>query len=157
MNSEKIKDYLIFYPTERIIIFPIHEYLPVIISTIINDYDEWGLLDKKKITQKEKYFKFFLEKKIDKIIDSFIILFRDLNIKIYSVYKENIDNILHNEEYALDYTLFYKNVIKMFKKKTKYIKNNNFLFLNYKGFYKNIRVGICNGNDLEFFLKLKKY
>ena len=152
-EKTKIKDYLIYYISQRIIIFPIYEYLPIIANTIIRDFDEWGLLDKKLITQKEKYFKFFLEKELDKLLETFIILFKDLNIKIITVYKEYY---LSSEycKYFINPNEFgnnVKNTIK--KKKTKYFReiNNDSLFLNTEGYYKNIRVGIPTGEDIEFF------
>jgi hypothetical protein len=73
----KIKDFLIYYISQRVIIFPIYEYLPIIANNIIRDFEEWDLLKDKKITQKEKYFKFFLEKELDKLLETFIIIFKD--------------------------------------------------------------------------------
>lgn len=156
-EKTKIKDFLIYYISERIIIFPIYEYLPILANTIIRDFQEWDLLDGKKITQKEKYFKYFLEKELDKILETFIIIFKDLNIKIITVYKE----VLLNSEYS---EIFinperFSNIVKYtIKKKTKYFREikNDSLFLNTKGYYKNIRVGVPSGEDLEFFLKLDK-
>ena len=158
MFSEKIKDYLIFFPKERVILFSLHDYIHIIANNLISDYDNWGLLDNKLITQKEKYFLFFLEKNIDKIIESFIILFRDLNIKIYTIYKK--EYLIDDKYYKFfkDKDTFYKKVLKIFKKKTKYIRevNNNCLVSKFEGIYKNIKIGIPSGEGLEFLLKLNR-
>jgi hypothetical protein len=156
-EKTKIKDFLIYYISERIIIFPIYEYLPILANTIIRDFQEWDLLEDKKITQKEKYFKYFLEKELDKILETFIILFKDLNIKIITIYKE----VLLNSEYSEFFINpeRFSNIVKYkIKKKTKYFREikNDSLFLNTEGYYKNIKVGIPSGEDLEFFLKLNK-
>jgi len=153
-EKTKIKDFLIYYISQRIIIFPVYEYLPILANTIIRDFNEWGLLEKKLITQKEKYFKYFLEKEVDKILETFIILFKDLNIKIITVYKESL---LPSEyiEYFTNPNEFGNTIKKVFKKKTKYFKviKNNSLFLNTKGKFKGLKVGIPSGDDLEFFIK----
>jgi hypothetical protein len=157
LEKTKIKNFLIYYISQRIIIFPIYEYLPILANTIIRDFQEWDLLEGKKITQKEKYFKYFLEKELDKILETFIILFKDLNIKIITVYKETLLNSEYSE-YFLNYENF-SNIVKYkIKKKTKYFKEikNDSLFLNTEGYYKNIRVGVPSGEDIEFFYKLNK-
>jgi hypothetical protein len=97
LEKSKIKEHLLIYLNQRVIIFKIDEYLSHIADNIIRDMDEWGLIGNKKITQREKYFKFFLEKELDKILESFIILFRDLNIKIYTIYKNNTLSIEYSE------------------------------------------------------------
>ena len=158
-EKSKIKDFLIYYISQRVIIFPINEYLPIITKNIIRDFDEWDLLKDKLITQKEKYFKFFLEKELDKILESFIIIFRDLNIKIFTIYKEDI--IINSEysKYFMKYSEFGKNIKTIIKKKTKYFKEikNPLLFNNTEGYYKSIRLGVASGEDLEFFSKNFKY
>ncbi len=68
-EKSKIKDFLIYYISQRVIIFPINEYLPIITKNIIRDFDEWDLLKDKLITQKEKYFKFFLEKELKELME----------------------------------------------------------------------------------------
>jgi hypothetical protein len=158
-ERKKIKDFLIFYIPERVIIFPIHDYLPILANNIIRDLNDWELIKEGKLlTQKEKYFKYFLEKELDKILQGFIILFRDLNVKIYTIYK---DSELPNEylEYFTNINDFGKIVKNIIKKKTKYfkeIKNPN-LFKQTEGLYKEIKIGKPTGEDIEFFIKhLKK-
>jgi hypothetical protein len=159
MNSEKIKDYLIFFPKERVILFPIHEYFPIIANTIIKDYDEWGLLENKIITQREKYFNFFLEKKLDKILESFILLFRDLNIKIYTVYNKNYKIVPIHKKYIENIDNLYNNLIKKLRKKTKYIKKieESCNFNNFEGHFRGIKIGIPSGENIEFLLNLQSF
>lgn len=153
-EKTKIKDFLIYYIAQRVIIFPIDEYLPIIANNIIRDFQEWDLLDNKIITQKEKYFKFFLNKELDKLLETFIIIFKDLNIKIFTIYR--------NSSLSSEYSVYFKNtedfgknINKILKKKTKYFKNikNNSLFMNTEGYYKNIKVGVPTGEDLDFFAR----
>jgi hypothetical protein len=158
LEKSKIKEHLLIYLNQRVIIFKIDEYLSHIADNIIRDMDEWGLIGDKKIPQREKYFKFFLEKELDKILESFIIIFRDLNIKIYTIYKNNTLSIEYSE-YFEDINKFGNNIKNILKKKTKYFKyinNNKLLFNNTLGYYKTIKVGIPNGDDLEFFNKYIK-
>lgn len=158
MNSEKIKDFLIYFPQKGIILFPIHEYIPIIANTIINDYDEWGLLENKVISQKEKYFKFFLEKKLDKLLESFIILFRDLNIKIYTVYNKNYKVLPIHTKIIPDIDKFYNTIIKTIRKKTKYISkvDENCDLSSHEGSYRGIKIGISSGENLEFLLNMEE-
>lgn len=156
-TKPKINDFLIYFISERVIIFPIYEYLPNLANNIIRDFEEWDLLNNKKITQKEEYFKYFLNKELDKILNAFIIIFKDLNIKIFTIYK---DTSLSSEylEYFKEPNKFGNIVKNTIKKKTKYfkeIKDEN-LFLKTEGFYKNIKVGIPGGEELEFFAKAFK-
>lgn len=151
----KIKNFLIYYISQRVIIFPIYEYLPIIANNIIRDFEEWDLLKDKKITQREKYFKFFLEKELDKLLETFIIIFKDLNIKIFTIYKKDTSLSYEYSKYFINHNEFGNIVKNIIKKKTKYFKeiNNNSLFNNIEGYYKNIKVGIPNGDDMEFFSK----
>lgn len=153
-EKTKIKDFLIYYISQRVIIFPIDEYLPIIANNIIRDFEEWDLLNGKTITQKEKYFKFFLNKELDKLIETFIIIFRDLNIKIFTIYR-NSSLSSEYSQYFTNIEEFGNNIKKILKKKTKYYKEikNDSLFMNTEGYYKNIRVGIPTGEDLDFFAK----
>ena len=84
-EKTKIKDFLIYYISQRVIVFPLDEYLPLLANNIIRDFEEWDLLEGKLITQKEKYFKYFLEKELDILLNLFIIIFKDLNIKILNL------------------------------------------------------------------------
>ena len=152
----KIKQLLIFYLKYRVIVFPVHLYLPHIADNVIKQFKDWELADDKLITQREKYFKYFLEKEIDAILDVFKIMFKNLNVKILTVYKETH---IHRD-YQIwfeDYTKFSTNVKKTFKKKTKYfkeIKSNKLLFTNYKGEFKNIKCGDPTGEEDEFLQKI---
>ena len=154
-EKTKIKDFLYYYSSHRVILFPIYEYLPNLADNIIQDFNEWGLLEDKLITQREKYFKFFLEKQLDKILESFIILFKDLNIKIFSLYKETQLSSEYSQ-YFKEPDKFCKNIKKFLKNKTKHFKDikNHSLSLNYKGYYKNIKLGDPTGEDLELLIKL---
>lgn len=154
-EKTKIKDFLYYYSSYRVILFPVYEYLPVLADNIINDFQEWGLLENKLITQREKYFKFFLEKQLDKILESFIILFKDLNIKTFSLYKE-IHLPSEYSQFFKESDKFSKNVKKILKNKTKHFKDikNHSLSLQYKGYYKNIKLGDPTGEDLELLIKL---
>jgi hypothetical protein len=153
-EKTRIKDFLIYYISQRVIIFPIDEYLPIIANNIIRDFEEWDLLNGKTITQKEKYFKFFLNKELDKLLETFIIIFRDLNIKIFTIYR-NSSLSSEYSQYFTNIEEFGNNIKKILKKKTKYYKEikNDSLFMNTEGYYKNIRVGIPTGEDLDFFAK----
>lgn len=156
----KIKRLLIFYLKYRVIIFPVHEYLPNLADNIIKQFKDWELdaavNENKRITQKEKYFKYFLEREIDSILGTFKIMFKDVNVKILTVYKEKH---LHRD-YQIwfeDYTKFSSNVKKVFKKKTKYfkeIKNDKLLFNNYKGEFKGLKCGEPTGEEIEFLQKI---
>lgn len=155
-EKTKIKDFLIYYISQRVIVFPLDEYLPILANNIIRDFEEWGLLEDKLITQKEKYFKYFLEKELDMLLNLFIIIFKDLNIKILTIYK---DSILSSEysKYFINYEEFGNTVKKLYKKKkTKYfisIKEKDSLFQKTQGIYKGLKVGIPEGEELEFFAK----
>jgi hypothetical protein len=155
--SEKIKDFLIYYNSQRVILFPIYEYITILANNIIKDFDDWGLLENKLITQKEKYFKFFLEKEVDKILESIIIIFKDLDIKIFSIYKD-IKLPSEYSKYFKESDKFCKSIKKVLKNKTKYfidIKDHSLSFKS-KGYYKNIRLGDPTGEDLEFLMKFFK-
>ena len=155
MESRRIKDYLLYYIPQRVIIFPINEYQEVIIDNIIKNFLEWGLLDNKVISCKEKYFKYFLEKEIDSILDSFRMMFSDLNVKILTVYK-NIEVGDSYKHWFEDNTRFSKVLISTLKKKTKYfkeIKKDNLLFINTEGKFKGIKLGVPTGEETEFLQK----
>jgi hypothetical protein len=57
LEKTKIKDFLIYYIPQRIIIFPIYQYLPILADTIIKDLEDWDLIKQnKRISYKEKIF-----------------------------------------------------------------------------------------------------
>jgi len=115
---------------------------------------EWDILDKKLNTQREKNFKYFLEKELDTLLNLFKIIFKDLNVKIFTIYKNNTLSSEYSE-YFIDPINFGNIVKKVYKKKTKYYKElkNNDLFLSTEGSFKGLRVGVPTGDDLEFFSK----
>jgi len=155
MENRRIKDYLVYYLHQRVIIFPINEYQEVLIDNIIKNFLEWGLLDNKVISCKEKYFKYFLEKEIDSILDSFRMMFSDLNVKILTVYK-NVEVSDPYKHWFEDNTRFSKALITTLKKKTKYfkeIKKDNLLFINTEGKFRGIKIGIPTGEETEFLQK----
>lgn len=154
----KIKDTLILYLQHRVIIFPLHLYINVLLNNVFSKIDEWGLLkESKKISGREKFFKFFLEKEIENILSTFQLLFKKLNIKIITVFK--------NQDFQIDYINFIKdkkeliNIInKIFSKKTKYfIKKipENLLIEPSNFSYKDLKVGLICGEIEEFFSSLK--
>lgn len=150
----KIKDFLIYYISQRVIVFPLDDYLTHLADNIIRDFEEWDLLEGKLITQKEKYFKYFLEKELDMLLNLFIIIFKDLNVKILTIYK---DSLLPSEysKFFLNREEFGNTIKKLYKKKTKYFRciKEDSLFKKTEGTFKGLKVGIPNGEDLEFFQK----
>lgn len=153
LEKTKIKDFLIYYIPQRIIIFPIYQYIPILANTIIKDLEDWGLIKEGKlISYKEKYFKFFLEKELDKIISTNIILFKDLKVKIYNIGKD-----IELPEYYSQYFQYpnnFSNIVNnTINKKTKYFRKikEDCFFSKTEGVYKNIKVGVPTGEDLEFF------
>jgi hypothetical protein len=155
MENKRIKDYLVYYIQQRVIIFPIQEYQDVIIDNIIKNFLEWGLLDNKNISCKEKYFKYFLEKEVDSILDSFRVVFSNLNVKILTIYKNTEINESYKHWFEDD-SRFNKILIKTIKKKTKYfkeVKKDNLLFINTEGKFQGIKLGIPTGEEIEFLQK----
>lgn len=151
----KIKKYLVYYIHQRVIIFPIHEYQEILVGQIVKNFIEWDLLDTKLITCREKYFKYFLEKELDSILDTFRFIFSDLNVKILTVYN-NKELSEESKGWFEDSSKFNKTLVKILKQKTKYIKilnKDNLLFINTEGEYKGIKIGIPTGGEIEFLQK----
>jgi hypothetical protein len=152
-EKTKIKDFLVYYISERIIIFPIYQYLPILADTIIKDLEDWDLTkDGKLISYREKYFKYFLEKELDKILETIKLLFKDLKVKIYTIHKDSELPEYYSQYF--EYPNKFSNIVnKIIKKKTKYFREikNEELFTNTEGVYKTIKVGVPTGDDLEFF------
>lgn len=152
----KIKNFLIYYLNYRLIVFPIHEYFPFLADAVIKQFNHWELLENCKITQKEKYFKYFLEKEIDFIIDFIKTVFKNLNIRILIVYKETPLDKKYGAWFE-DTFKFSRNVKNIVKKKTKYfkeIKKDNLLFINYKGEFKGFKCGDPSGEEIDFLEKI---
>jgi hypothetical protein len=155
----KIKESLILYLPQRIIIFPLHLYLNVLISRILNRMHEWDLIKDKKISGKEKYFNFFAEKEILDILSEIKSLYKNLNLKIYTFFKEtNISSI--NSEFLKEENLVIKKISLHFKKicGKYYIEKipSNLNFNQTKNLFKNLKCGDPTGEELEFLIKLNK-
>jgi hypothetical protein len=118
---------------------------------------EWNLLDNKKITGKEKYFKFFVEKEINDILLEIKIVYKNLNIKIFTIYKETNIN-LDSSELIEDQNLIIKIICKQFKKICKkYFSDkisSNLNFLSSNSTFKNLKCGNPSGEEIEFLTKL---
>ena len=152
MQPLKIKEYLVYYPEQRVIVFPMHEYQETIVSNIVKQYLDWDLLNFKMITCKEKYFQYFLEKEVDSVLDTFRIMFSDLNVKIITVYsnRELSDN---TKQFFEEPARFNKKLLTFLKEKTKYFKplrKNNLLFINTEGTFKDLKIGKPSGEEIEF-------
>jgi hypothetical protein len=155
----KIKDTLVVYLQERIIIFPLHLYVNTLITRTLNRLHEWEILSKKKISGKESYFNFFLEKEILDILLEFKIVYKDLNLKIFTIFKNTFispDNL----EFLKEDNFVLKSVIKMFKKHcSKYFISNVSEKLKFESSdkkYKNIKCGNPTGDELDFLIKITK-
>jgi hypothetical protein len=73
-----------------VLIFPFYKFGNEFLFRIFKNLQEWDLLKDKKITGKEKYFKYFVEKEISSIINDITIIFKQLNIKIFTLQKNFI-------------------------------------------------------------------
>jgi hypothetical protein len=154
MPETKIKDYLRYYITQGVIIFPIHLYQEELVSNIVKSFDEWGLLEHKKISCREKYFKYFLNAEIDHLLNTFRMLYSNVNVKVLTVYKNKKIKIY--TDIFIDVNRFNQCLIKTLKTKTKYfkeIKNDNLLFINTEGNYKGLKIGKPSGEEIEFIQK----
>jgi len=154
-----IKDHLVVHLPQRIIIFPFHNYLDSFLTRIVNKYTEWDLLKNKKITGREKYFKFFVEKEISDIIFDIRIVYQNYNIKILTVSKnytipDIFDNYIDNKEFVI------KSIYKIFKKNcnTYFYDNIPDIFnFNTSGrFYKGLKCVDLTGEETEFIIKITK-
>ena len=86
----RIKDVLVVYLQQRIIVFPLHFYFNTLMTRVLDRLSEWNLLSnkKQKFTGKEKYFKFFVEKEINDILLEIKIVYNNLNLKTVNELKE---------------------------------------------------------------------
>ena len=153
----KIKDSLVVYLPQRIIIFSLHDYLNILISRILNRMHEWEIQLSKKITGREFYFKFFAEKEILDVLLEIKTVYKDLNIKIFTFFKTTEISDL-NLEYLNPQNSVLKTIISLFKKVCKkYFCNNIPEDLKFKKStrkYKNIPCGEPTGEECEFLIKL---
>lgn len=158
----RVREILIVYLTERIIVFPLHLYFNTFINKILIKLKEWELLNNKKITGKEKYFKFFVEKEINDILLEIKIVYKDLNIKIFTIYNENYteQNKIDYSSYFLDENLIKKYICSSFKKTCKkYFSKNIPKELNFKPtdkLFKGFKCGVASGAEIEFLSKLNQ-
>ena len=154
----KIKDSLVVYLPQRIIVFSLHNYFNTLITRILNKLYEWEVHPSKKFTGREYYFKFFAEKEILDILLEIKTVYKDLNIKIFTFYKTTeISNV--NLEYLNPENNVTKTIVSIFKKVCKkYFCGPLPENLNFKGSstrkYKNISCGEPTGEECEFLIKL---
>jgi hypothetical protein len=153
----RIKDILLVYLKERVIVFPLDCYVNVLISNILNKLSDWGINLDKPLSGKEKYFNFFLEKEILNLLDEFRILYSNLNIKIFTFSKNIIISDI-NVVFFTDSELVKKKIIKLFKKNCKkYFSDKVPDSVNFESsdlFYKNLKCGRAQGEEVEFLSKL---
>lgn len=154
----KIKDTLVVYLPQRIIIFPLNLYYDTLLVRVLDRLFEWNLIsDSKKITGKEKYFKFFVEKEIFDILLEIKIVYKELNLKIFTIYKDQqID--LKYKEYIEDEKIISKVICNKFKKilKKYFFVNlpNNLNFFPSNRLYKGLKCGNPTGEEMEFLTKM---
>lgn len=152
----RLKDILVVYLSQRIVVFPLHLYINTLLTRVLDRLFEWNLLKNKKIKGKEKYFKFFVEKEINDILLEIKIVYKNLNIKIFTIYKKNyINNISINHiEYIEDLNQSINCIINQFKKickkyfTEKIPENLNFNPSN--KIYKGLKCGEPTGEEIEF-------
>lgn len=152
----KIKEILIVSLEQRIIILPLHLYLNSLLSRVLDRMGEWNLLNK-KITGKEKYFKYFVEKEILDLILEIKIVYKELNLKILTILKKVI--IQKNLEYFEENNSIIDTITsiskKLFKKYFKKIDSENLNFLPSDKKFKGLNCGQFTGEEIEFLTKLK--
>lgn len=151
-----IREILVVYLEQRIIIFPLHLYLKTLLVRIINRLTDWNLLNK-KISGKEKYFKFFVEKEIQDIILEIKIVYKELNLKILTIYKDLKQIIFPDffEENNFVLESICKICKKLFKKYFKILNSENLNFFPTTIKFKGLNCGKLNGEELEFLTTLK--
>lgn len=152
-----IKDSLVIYLPQRIIIFPLHKYVNNLISRVLNRLHDWDFDISKKFTGRETYFKFFLEKEILDILTEIKIIFKNFNVKVFTFLKESLVSDL-NQEFLSENNSVLKIIVKIFKKVCgKYFihkLSNNLNFKQGDKIYKNLKCGDPTGEELEFLVKL---
>jgi hypothetical protein len=153
----KLKDSLVVYLPQRIIIFPLHLYINTLVTKVLNSLYDWDIGKTKKFSGKETIFNFFLEKEILNIFQEIKIVYKDLNLKVYTVYRE-ASLTEENLNYLKPENFVCNSAIKKFKKicGKYFIKNlpNNLKFNSSKKSYKNILCGDPTGEELEFLTKI---
>jgi hypothetical protein len=158
----RVREILVVYLKERVIVFPLHLYINTFINKILNKLRDWELLTNKKISGKEKYFKFFVEKEINDILLEIKIVYKDLNIKIFTIYQEDSQkqNKINYSEYFIDESLIKNYICSSFKKTCKkYFSKNIPQELKFKPtdkLFKGFKCGVASGAEIEFLSKLNK-
>lgn len=112
----KIKDSLTVYLSHRIIFFSLNEYINTLITRILNRMYEWEIHSNKKISGKEFYFKFFADKEISDILLEIKTVYKDLNLKIFTLNKLTSISA-SNLEYLKEDNCVVKVITNIFKKK----------------------------------------
>jgi len=154
----KIKDTLVVFLQERVIIFPFHLYIDTFLTNILNKMYEWNLLSStKKISGEEKYFKYFVEKEISSIILDIKIVYKEYNFKIFSIFKDTPQK-LHSEEFLQDKEKVINSILRIFKKLCKKYFNQKIpQSINFKQSnksYKGLAIGEPTGEEIEFLTKI---
>lgn len=153
----RIKESLVVYLEQRVIVLPLHLYYNTLLTRVIDRLSDWNLLNK-KITGKEKYFKFFVEKEIQDIILEIKIVYKELNLKILTVYKEFTDFKYHTEFFE-EKNFISENICKickkLFKKYFKILNSKNLNFNPSNKKFKGLNCGDPTGEEIEFLTKLK--
>ena len=154
-----VKESLIVFLPQRVIIFPFYKFGNQFLYKIFKNLQEWDLLKDKKITGKEKFFKYFVEKEILSIINDITIIYKQLNIKIFTLQRNFIiDNNLIN--LIEDKDILLKNINKIFLKLMgkKYFHkiSDNLNFNTSSILYKNLHCANSTGEEVEFVINLLK-
>jgi len=154
----KIKNSLIVYLQQRIVLFSLDSYINILLIRIFNKMHEWELISAKKITGKEKYFKFFAEKEILDVLNEIKTLYKSLNLKIFTFCK--LTKIELKEEFLAEDNCVLKILSNLFKKICKkYFLDkipDNVKFYPSDKMYKGLKCGEPTGEELEFLVKISK-
>lgn len=154
-----VRDSLLVYLPQRVIIFPFYDYGNIFLTKVFLEMEKWDLLKNKKISGKEKFFKYFVEKEFSSIIKDITIIFKQLNFKIFTIYKDfNIHpNLLMyiKENNSILNSIF--NIFKNLLGKKYLIKINHELkFFSEGKLFKGLKCGISSGEEVEFLIKILK-
>ena len=154
-----VRESLIVFLPQRVIIFPFYKFGNEFLFRIFKDLQEWDLLKNKKITGKEKYFKYFVEKEISSIINDITIIFKQLNIKIFTLQKDfiidsNLLNLIEDKDSLIKH--INKIFLKLMGKKYFHKISTNLNFNPSSIMYKNLHCANSTGEEVEFVIKLLK-
>lgn len=154
-----VRESLIVFLPQRVIIFPFYKFGNEFLFRIFKNLQEWDLLKDKKITGKEKYFKYFVEKEISSIINDITIIFKQLNIKIFTLQKDfiidsNLLNLIEDKDNLIKH--INKIFLKLMGKKYFYKISTNLNFNPSNIMYKNLHCANPTGEEVEFVIKLLK-